>query len=351
MVDKISDFGNIITFPPERVGKALSIVKSNAISSTNSSNTQDLVQIAQDIFTRMTKAAEALVKDASPINSKKLKEEADFLLTMEMALDDKMLIFKHLELLCEQQKHSLIQTQAADSKQANSYVSNQLKILLEILQISLRINSLDDWGDGDDNDLRALHESRTTEQPDTEQPAWSKQIFKILTETRVPESGREMIYDNLAGLYEHHLNMFRMHKKQEPYWDIAETATFVLDIADEEFRQEKKYDENEFIKAKQSQMLQADQPQMPKREITVNDLKPTSLDPFTQRRLKKTPEEKYNTDFEITLRTDFKKIFLRWIEINLQDFQEAGLSGSPLKIFNQLCVSAKEGQALRLAQG
>jgi hypothetical protein len=335
VVDKTSDIGNIIIFPLRRTGGVLSIVKSNAISSIDSSNSQDLAQIAQAIFIRMTKAAEALVKDDSSANFKKLKEEADFLLTMEMALGDKMLIFKDLDLLCKQQKQSSIQAQAADSQQANSYVSNQLKILLEILQTSLRISSLDDWGDGDDNDLRALHAVPRN----MEQPAWSRELFSILTKTTVPESGRIMVYDNLAGFYEHHLNMFRMHKKQEPYWNIVETATFVLDIADEEFRQEKEYDENEFLKAKQ--------PQMPKR----NALKLNSLDPFTKKRLTKTPEEKYNTDSEITLRTNFKKIFLRWIEINLQDFQEAGLGGSPLKIFNELCVSAKKGQALRQALG
>ncbi|MFZ4084871.1 MAG: hypothetical protein ACOYK1_04955 [Vampirovibrionia bacterium] len=307
MVDKTSDIGNIIIFPLRRTGGVLSIVKSNAISSIDSSNSQDLAQIAQAIFIRMTKAAEALVKDDSSANFKKLKEEADFLLTMEMALGDKMLIFKDLDLLCKQQKQSSIQAQAADSQQANSYVSNQLKILLEILQTSLRISSLDDWGDGDDNDLRALHAVPRN----MEQPAWSRELFSILTKTTVPESGRIMVYDNLAGFYDLHLNMFKMNKKQEPYWDIAETATFVLDIADEEFRQEEEYDQ----------------------------------------KIEQPPEEKYNTDFGITLRTDFKKNFLEWVETNLQDFQEAGLGRSPLKIFNELCVSAKKGQALRLALG
>ena len=45
-----------------------------------------------------------------------------------------------------------------------------------------------------------------------------------------------MIYDDLAGLYSHHLNMFELHTQQEPFWDIVQMATFVLDIADEEFR-------------------------------------------------------------------------------------------------------------------
>jgi hypothetical protein len=43
-----------------------------------------------------------------------------------------------------------------------------------------------------------------------------------------------MIYDDLAGLYSHHLNMFELHTQQEPSWDIVQMATFVLDIADEE---------------------------------------------------------------------------------------------------------------------
>ena len=82
------------------------------------------------------------------------------------------------------------------------------------------------------------------------------------------------MHDNLAGLYDHHLNMFMMNKREEPYWDIIQTASFVLDIADEEFRQEEEYDK----KTERSHASQADQAQMPQLEITVNDLKPTSLD-------------------------------------------------------------------------
>ncbi len=335
MVDKISDFGNIITFPPERVGKALSIVKSNVSSSTNSSNTQDLVQIAQDIFTRMTKAAEALVKDDSPANFQKLEQTANSLLRMNtLSQREKNMVLAHLERLSGGQATDDSLMNLADSQKANLYLSNQL----QVLKINLEINS---W-DNTDSSLQALHKTPRN----TGQPAWSDQLFAILTKTTVPESGRIMMHDNLAGLYDHHLNMFIMNKRQEPYWDIVQTASFVLDIADEEFKQEEEYDK----KTERSHVSQADQTQMPQLEITVNDLKPISLDPFTQRRLKKTPEEKYNTNFEITLRTDFKKSFLKWIEINLQDFQEAGFGTSPLKIFNQLCVSAKEGQDLRRSQ-
>ncbi len=133
-----------------------------------------------------------------------------------------------------------------------------------------------------------------------------------------------MIYDNLAGLFDHHENMFLMNKKESPHWNIVQMATFVLDIADEEFRQGKEYDKNA--------------------------LKPDSLDPFTQKRLENTLEKKYPNDSGITLRADFKEKFLKWVGDNLQDFQEAGFGRHPLKIFNELCVSAKTGQALRLYQ-
>ncbi|MEB3314740.1 MAG: hypothetical protein VKK32_00800 [Candidatus Melainabacteria bacterium] len=145
-----------------------------------------------------------------------------------------------------------------------------------------------------------------------------------------------MIYDDLAGLYSHHLNMFKQHTQQEPFWDIVQMATFVLDIADEEFRQEKEYDEKK-----------AGQPRMPQAEITLEDLIPASLDLYRQRRLFR---EKYSADSGIILRTDFKANFLQWMEDNLEDLHQVGLRGDPEEIFNILCASAKAGQALRLSR-
>jgi hypothetical protein len=269
-----------------------------------------------------------LVKDDSPANFQKLERIANSLLrTNTLSLREKNKVFAYLERLYGGQAVDGSLMNLADSQKANLYLSNQL----QVLKINLEINS---W-DNTDSSLQALHKTSRN----TGQPAWSDQLFVILTKTTVPESGRIMMHDNLAGLYDHHLNMFMMNKREEPYWDIIQTASFVLDIADEEFRQEEEYDK----KTERSHASQADQAQMPQLEITVNDLKPTSLDLFTQRRL----EKQYNTDSGITLRTDFKKNFLKWIEINLQDFQEAGFATSPLKIFNQLCASAKEGQAPR----
>jgi hypothetical protein len=236
-----------------------------------------------------------------------------------------MLIFNHLQLLSEKQKQSLIQTQTPDSQEANLYVSNRL----QVLKINLEINS---W---DNTSLQALHKAPLN----TGHPAWSDQLFGILNKTTVPESGRIMIYDNLAGLYDHHLGMFKIHAKQEPDWDIIQTASFVLDIADEEFRQEKEYDEKE-------ELIKANQPKMRQAEIKTNDLKPSSLDDFPQKRL----EKEYNTDSEITLRTDFKNDFLRWIHDNLEDFCDEGFNAYPQEIFNKLCASAKTYQALRLSR-
>ena len=163
----------------------------------------------------------------------------------------------------------------------------QLQIKFEILYNPLYLNLADSQkANLYLSKLQALHKIPRN----TGQPAWSDQLSAILTKTTVPESGRIMMHDNLAGLYDHHLNMFIMNRRQEPYLDIVQRASFVLDIADEEFKQEEEYDKKEL----------------------------TSPDPFTQRRLKKTLEEKYNTDFEIILRTDFKKSFLKWIETNLQ---------------------------------
>jgi hypothetical protein len=238
----------------------------------------------------MTNAADALVKNDSPENFQELQKAANSLLTKELTLGDKRMVFCYLKLsLLGDESLLFAAPKMTDSQQL---ISEQL----EGLEIKLEINTWND--DLTNSSLRALHEAL----PNTRQLAWSDQLFAILAETTLPENGRMRISDNLAGLYGHHLNMFRVNKREEPDWDIVQTATFVLDIADEEFRQEKKYD------------------------------------------------KKYNTDSGITLRTDFKKNFLNWIEINLQDFQEAGFGGSPLKIFNQLCVYAKEGQALRLSQ-
>jgi hypothetical protein len=211
-------------------------------------------------------------------------------------------------------------------QEADLYIVNQLSAL----RVNLEFLSLQD----EEPSLHELHKA-----PSEEHPAWSDQLFELLTKTAIPESGRVMIYDDLAGLYSHHLDMFELHTQQEPSWDIVQMATFVLDIADEEFRQEQEYEKAELIKAGQSQRPQA--------EITLKDLQPASLDFFTQRRLLR---ERYSDDSGIILRNDFKANFLQWMDNNLEDLHQEELSGSPEEIFNTLCVSAKEGQALRLSR-
>jgi hypothetical protein len=186
------------------------------------------------------------------------------------------------------------------------------------------------WQD-EEASLHELHKA-----PSEGHPAWSDQLFALLTKTAIPDCDRVMIYDDLAGLYSHHIHMFELHTNEEPSWDIVQMATFVLDIADEEFRQEKEYDETKAV-----------QSQRPQSEITLNDLQPASLDLFRQRRLSR---EKYSTDSGIILRNDFKANFLQWMDNNLEDLHQEGLSGSPEEIFNTLCVSAKAGQALRLSR-
>jgi hypothetical protein len=58
-----------------------------------------------------------------------------------------------------------------------------------------------------------------------EHPAWSDQLFTLLTKTAIPDCDRVMIYDDLAGLYSHHLHMFELHTNEEPSWDIVQMAT------------------------------------------------------------------------------------------------------------------------------
>jgi hypothetical protein len=341
MVDKISA-PNVTNFLQYRARKH----PGSENASNNPPSQLDIEQIAQDIFTRMAKAAEALVENNSPENSRRLEKAGNSLLYLgnkgkEISLKDKELILNHLESLSEQSMHA---ASTLMTHQANVYVSNQL----QALKINLEING---W---DNSSLQELHQASRN----TRQPASVKKLFEILTETIVPESGRIMMYDNLAQLYDHHQNMlmvhdnlaqlyyhyqkmFMMNKKPSPDWDssIVHMAIFVLDIADEEFRQEKEYDKKELIKA--------EQPQMPQTEITVNDLRPPPLDRFTQKRLEDTLGKKYNTDSEITLRVDFKENFLSWIKNNLHDFRALSLNGDPLAIFNSLCASAKESQVLR----
>jgi hypothetical protein len=90
MVDEISGSRNIINFTEhlERRARKTSST-SEEDNSTNSSNTQELEQIAQDIFARMTKAAEALAKKYNFTDFRKLEQEANSLLKMEIALEDK----------------------------------------------------------------------------------------------------------------------------------------------------------------------------------------------------------------------------------------------------------------------
>ena len=62
------------------------------------------------------------------------------------------------------------------------------------------------------------------------------------------------LWQILKKLNDDHRDSFNTNTKQKSRWDIVQTASFVLDIADEEFRQEKKYDKKELIKAMPPQM-------------------------------------------------------------------------------------------------
>jgi hypothetical protein len=325
MVDKIPT--PVIDLSEWRARRASSTSR-NTGSSDNSSDDQRLQEIAQGIFHRMTQAAKALVENDSPGNVQKLEQAADSLLSLEIPLADKFVI---LDYLCGlSPKRSALPSEndliINPKQEAGLYIVNQLSALRTQLEFL-------SWQD-EEPSLDELHRA-----PSEEHPAWSDQLFALLTKTAIPESGRVMIYDDLAGLYSHHLDMFELHTQQEPSWDIVQMATFVLDIADEEFRQEQEYEKAELIKAGQSQRPQA--------EITLKDLQPASLDLFTQRRLSR---GKYSDDSGIILRNDFKANFLQWMDNNLEDLHQVGLSGSPEEIFSKLCASAKAGQALRLSR-
>ena len=325
MVDQISTSTKVIDFSKWRDRK-VSRASGNTVSSPNSSDDQHLQQIAQDIFDRMTQAATALVRKNSSENVQKLEQAANSLLRREMSLEDKFAILGYLCSLSPKRSeliHSGNDWMMNPKQEADLYIFNQL--------LALRVNlEFLSW-QVEEPSLRELHQA-----PSEEHPAWSDQLFTLLTKTAIPDCDRVMIYDDLAGLYSHHIHMFELHTNEEPSWDIVQMATFVLDIADEEFRQEKEYDEEK-----------AGQSRRPQSEITLKDLQPASLDLFRQRRLLR---ERYSDDSGIILRNDFKANFLQWMDNNLEDLHQEGLSGSPEEIFNTLCVSAKAGQALRLSR-
>jgi hypothetical protein len=332
MVDQIPTSPKLIDLSEWRASKA----SRNTGSSPDSSDDQRLQEIAKGIFDGMTQAAKALVRNDSPGlvrndspgNVQKLEQAANYLLHLEMPLADKFVI---LDYLCGlSPKRSALPSgndRIINPKQeADLYIVNQLSAL----RTQLEFLSCQD----EEPSLHELHRA-----PSEGHPVWSEQLFALLTKTAIPKSGRVRIYDDLAGLYSHHLNMFELHTQQEPFWDIVQMATFVLDIADEEFRQEQEYEKAELVKARQ--------PRMPQSEITLEDLKPVSLDLFRQRRLLR---ERYSDDSGIILRNDFKANFLQWMDNNLEDLHQEGLSGSHEKVFNTLCASAKAGQALRLSR-
>ena len=222
MVDQISTSSKLINLSEWRDIKA-SRALGNTVSSPNSSDDQHLQQIAQDIFDRMTQAATALVRKNSSENVQKLEQAANSLLRLEMSLADK---FEILDYLCDlSPKRSELPSgndRIINPKQeADLYIVNQLSAL----RTQLELLSCQD----EEPSLHELHRA-----PSEGHPVWSEQLFALLTKTAIPESGRVMMYDDLAGLYSHHLNMFELHTQQEPFWNIVQMATFVLDIADEE---------------------------------------------------------------------------------------------------------------------
>lgn len=313
MVDDISNKSNIIYLSERRPDKF-----SNNNSLNSASGQLDLKRIAEGIFQNMVRAARQLVLDENNLKAaQELENSANSLLVLKISSADRIKVLQELE-------KSLLNC----DEETGLHIANELKSL----SIHLELNSWQDFEIFENaSSLASLHKLHEPTK-DTNNPNWQKGLIEILEKTSVPEAGRIMIYDNLAGLYDHHLHMYMLNKKQEPKWDIVQAASFILDIADEEFRQEKDYDK------KNNLSLETDK--------ATDKLIPPVI--IAQKRLERDLAGKYESTNDITLRTDFKKAFIYWIEANLDEFKEAGFSLSPLKIFTDLSLAAKAGQALRL---
>ena len=102
------------------------------------------------------------------------------------------------------------------------HIANELKSL----SIHLELNSWEDFDIFENASSSATMHKLHEPTKDTNNPSWQKGLIEILEKTSVPEAGRIMIYDNLAGLYDHHLHMYMLNKKQEPEWDIVQATSF-----------------------------------------------------------------------------------------------------------------------------
>ncbi|MEB3314741.1 MAG: hypothetical protein VKK32_00805 [Candidatus Melainabacteria bacterium] len=136
MVDNIPTFPNLIDLSEWRDRKALSTSR-NTGSSPDSSDDQHLQKIAQGIFNRMTQAAKALVKNDSPGNVQKLQQAADFLLSLEIPLADKIKIFNHLDHLSP--KRSELIHSGSDWMDPNQQV--KLHIVNNLLALQRKLKS------------------------------------------------------------------------------------------------------------------------------------------------------------------------------------------------------------------
>jgi hypothetical protein len=305
MVDEIRT--NIIPFPVKP--------RTNPDSADLSISSQ-----AKDFFSKMQNLAELASLSYETRKMEEFDKYIYSIFSMGLSTDEQNKIYKSLELYTEE-----LERKPREGKPEFEKVLLLIQNGLSKIKINLEFN---DW---DETPVLTAEQINKMHQNISPEPLpWAKEILSILTKTKIQEAGRVMMLENLAELYEHHLNMFMLDKKQDPHWDIVQTASFILDIADEEFKQEEKYSSQKQIKDKTKQ-------------ITLDDLIPTKLVSF------KANDQRFISNAGITLRADFKKDFLKWIENNLNEFREFGLGHNVSEVFNQLCISAKKGQELRQA--
>ena len=273
---------------------------------------------AENIYANLTKLAKITEEDETNENISAVFNSIADVLRLDNSLEEKKEILAELKKIHSSKLLSVLNP----NKLATKLMTNALQ------ELNFNIQIQEEFDDGEDFiDTQAMANSRL--EAKQENAEWLNSMFEILFNTEINEGDRIMSYDNLMGLYDLALLKFEHDKKRKPDWTISEALSFALDIASEEFAQE-----HDYVKS-----LAAEKKQQ-------NDKHSPSLLDFNNFKLQ-------NSFFNIngiTLRKDFMKSILKYIDDHHQEFAEDYVYGSSTQILASLSKEAKAGQDRRLSQ-
>ena len=307
--------------------------ENNRLAKENSQ--KEILEIAQETMATIEELAKIAEETGTKTYIDEVFQKTDSILYLKKGLEFKESVFEEMERIFET---SSLHTDAAN----NTNLFDQIIIIGQALEglkknLKISIGAIDTNPSSHENELKLIHTPKR--EPHVED------LYNILFKTEIKDNGETQTDYDMLSVFELGMLLYKDDKSKDPKWTIGEALCFVLDIADEEFRQELEFDKKAYLENRSNTITENEN------GFEVLSFEKFKADQNIQnqyRELKKELGNKYSNINGIILKKDFEAEVLNYIEEHQDKFHDDELYGSPMKILFSLSADAKKGQAQRL---